>query len=173
MSKTALITGITGQDGAYLAEFLLSKGYKVYGGYRRLSSPNFWRLEELAVKDKINLKVYKEYHIEKTLDQKKEEIKNYAKLHNLEFDGKFLIAYRNHDNYRGLFNKTIIYNEINKKYKDWHCDNNSNHDNSFGLGIWPKGNTKIKVDLEDWGCAVNGDTEGKARVSAFTLLENN
>lgn len=55
MSKTALITGITGQDGAYLAKFLISKGYKVYGGYRRLSSPNFWRLEELAVKDKINL----------------------------------------------------------------------------------------------------------------------
>ena len=37
----AFITGITGQDGAYLAEFLLQKGYKVYGGFRRLSTPNF------------------------------------------------------------------------------------------------------------------------------------
>ncbi len=47
--KTAIITGITGQDGAYLAELLLSKGYHVYGTYRRTSSVNFWRLEELGV----------------------------------------------------------------------------------------------------------------------------
>jgi len=52
---TALITGITGQDGAYLADFLLKKGYTVYGTYRRLSSPNFWRLEYLGIFDKINL----------------------------------------------------------------------------------------------------------------------
>ncbi|HWR71493.1 MAG TPA: GDP-mannose 4,6-dehydratase, partial [Dehalococcoidia bacterium] len=43
--KNALITGITGQDGSYLAQLLLSKGYKVYGTYRRLSTPNFWRLQ--------------------------------------------------------------------------------------------------------------------------------
>lgn len=53
--KTALITGITGQDGAYLAEFLLNKGYQVYGGYRRISTPNFWRIEELGIKDRVNL----------------------------------------------------------------------------------------------------------------------
>ena len=47
--KTAIITGITGQDGAYLAELLLSKGYTVYGTYRRTSSVNFWRLEELGI----------------------------------------------------------------------------------------------------------------------------
>ncbi len=40
--KKVLITGITGQDGAYLAAFLLKKEYKVYGTYRRLSTPNFW-----------------------------------------------------------------------------------------------------------------------------------
>lgn len=40
--KSAIITGITGQDGAYLAELLLGKGYKVYGTYRRTSSVNFW-----------------------------------------------------------------------------------------------------------------------------------
>lgn len=55
MSKTVFITGITGQDGAYLAKLLLEKGYKVYGGYRRLSTPNFWRLEELGIKNKITL----------------------------------------------------------------------------------------------------------------------
>ena len=49
MKKTAFITGITGQDGAYLAELLLSKGYEVTGGFRRLSTPNFWRLEELVL----------------------------------------------------------------------------------------------------------------------------
>lgn len=52
---TALITGVTGQDGAYLAELLLSKGYTVYGTYRRTSSVNFWRIEELGVANHPNL----------------------------------------------------------------------------------------------------------------------
>src|SRR5262245_18337049 len=47
--KTAIITGVIGQDGAYLTELLLSKGYTVYGTYRRTSSVNFWRLEELRL----------------------------------------------------------------------------------------------------------------------------
>ena len=47
--KAALITGITGQDGAYLAELLLHKGYHVVGAYRRTSSTNFWRMEELGI----------------------------------------------------------------------------------------------------------------------------
>ncbi|MHA7733133.1 GDP-mannose 4,6-dehydratase [Nitrosopumilus sp. S6] len=53
--KRALITGITGQDGSYLADFLLKKGYKVFGTYRRLSTPNFWRLHYLGIYDKIDL----------------------------------------------------------------------------------------------------------------------
>jgi GDPmannose 4,6-dehydratase len=55
MNKTALITGITGQDGAYLAKFLLDKGYTVYGTYRRISTPNFWRLQYLDVFEHVNL----------------------------------------------------------------------------------------------------------------------
>jgi GDPmannose 4,6-dehydratase len=55
VKKSALITGITGQDGAYLAKFLLDKGYKVFGTYRRLSTPNFWRLQYLNIFDKVNL----------------------------------------------------------------------------------------------------------------------
>jgi len=55
--KTAIITGISGQDGAYLAELLLSKGYAVYGTYRRTSSVNFWRIEELGVAGHPNLKL--------------------------------------------------------------------------------------------------------------------
>ena len=49
MARKALITGITGQDGAYLTELLLGKGYEVYGAFRRSSSVNYWRLEELGV----------------------------------------------------------------------------------------------------------------------------
>lgn len=55
MTKKAFITGVTGQDGAYLSKFLLSKGYSVSGGYRKLSIPNFSRLDELGIRDKINL----------------------------------------------------------------------------------------------------------------------
>lgn len=49
--KSAVVTGITGQDGAYLAQLLLDKGYTVYGAYRRTSSVNFWRIEELGVRN--------------------------------------------------------------------------------------------------------------------------
>jgi GDPmannose 4,6-dehydratase len=54
-TKRALITGITGQDGAYLAQLLLEKGYHVTGTYRRSSSVNFWRIEELGVAAHPNL----------------------------------------------------------------------------------------------------------------------
>lgn len=52
---TALVTGITGQDGAYLAELLLNKGYTVYGTYRRTSSVNFWRIHDLGIAEHPNL----------------------------------------------------------------------------------------------------------------------
>jgi GDPmannose 4,6-dehydratase len=54
-TKKALITGITGQDGAYLAQLLLEKGYIVTGTYRRSSSVNFWRIEELGIASHPNL----------------------------------------------------------------------------------------------------------------------
>jgi GDPmannose 4,6-dehydratase len=53
--KRALITGITGQDGAYLAQLLLDKGYQVFGTYRRSSTVNFWRIEELGIARHPNL----------------------------------------------------------------------------------------------------------------------
>lgn len=55
--KKALITGVTGQDGAYLTKLLIGKGYLVYGGFRRTSSVNFWRLEELKITNHPNLKL--------------------------------------------------------------------------------------------------------------------
>ncbi|MES2323313.1 MAG: GDP-mannose 4,6-dehydratase [Pseudomonadota bacterium] len=57
ITKKALITGITGQDGAYLAQLLLEKGYEVTGTYRRSSSVNFWRIEELGIEAHPNLKL--------------------------------------------------------------------------------------------------------------------
>lgn len=55
--KKAIVTGITGQDGAYLAELLLEKGYRVFGAYRRTSSVNFWRIEELGIARHPNLEL--------------------------------------------------------------------------------------------------------------------
>jgi GDPmannose 4,6-dehydratase len=54
MSKRAIITGITGQDGSYLAELLLSKGYEVIGVVRRASAPNYWRIQHLL--DRVTLR---------------------------------------------------------------------------------------------------------------------
>lgn len=53
-SRTAVVTGVTGQDGAYLARALLEKGYAVYGTFRRTSSVNFWRIEELGIRQHPN-----------------------------------------------------------------------------------------------------------------------
>ena len=53
--KNALVTGVTGQDGPYLARDLLDKGYKVFGTYRRVSTPNFWRLQSLGILNRITL----------------------------------------------------------------------------------------------------------------------
>lgn len=56
-TRKAIITGITGQDGAYLTQLLLEKGYKVFGTYRRTSSVNFWRLDELGIASHPNLEL--------------------------------------------------------------------------------------------------------------------
>lgn len=55
MTKTAFITGVSGQDGAYLAKLLLEKGYRVVGGVRRSSHPTSWRLERLAIAEQVEL----------------------------------------------------------------------------------------------------------------------
>lgn len=55
--KTAIVTGVSGQDGAYLTQLLLDQGYRVFGTYRRTSSVNLWRLEELGVSNHANLQL--------------------------------------------------------------------------------------------------------------------
>ena len=80
--KNALITGITGQDGGYLAELLLSKGYKVYGAQRRNTGKKHWRLDELNITDHIefiDIDLSEPYNIEKVIDKAKpDEIYNLA-----------------------------------------------------------------------------------------------
>ncbi len=70
--KKAFITGISGQDGAYLSKLLVEKGYEVYGGYRRSSTLNLWRLEEMGVVQDVRLMPFEsmEYNnILRTIDQ--------------------------------------------------------------------------------------------------------
>jgi len=70
--KKAIITGITGQDGSYLAKLLLSKGYKVYGAQRRNTGIKHWRLDELGITDQIeflDFDLSEPYNIEKTIDK--------------------------------------------------------------------------------------------------------
>ena len=55
--KKAIVTGITGQDGAYLAQHLLNEGYKVFGTVRRLSSLNLWRIQDLSIENHPNLEL--------------------------------------------------------------------------------------------------------------------
>ena len=68
--KKAFVTGVTGQDGAYLAELLLKNGYKVYGGVRRSSTTNTWRLKHLKIENDIefvDFELLEETNITKTL----------------------------------------------------------------------------------------------------------
>jgi GDPmannose 4,6-dehydratase len=70
--KKALVTGITGQDGAYLTEFLLRKGYQVHGSFRRTSDLNLTRLRYLGVDDKIHfvpLELHEFTNIQRTIDK--------------------------------------------------------------------------------------------------------
>jgi hypothetical protein len=108
--------------------------------------------------------------VKKTLEQKRKEVQEYAAKYNLKYDDEYLYAYRNHDCWgRGVWNQTISY-QSGIYYYDWHCDLNPDNPNSFGLGIWPKGNTTVKIKISDWGTVVNHGPEGKARVWGFQII---
>jgi hypothetical protein len=93
----------------------------------------------------------------------------YAKKHYLKIKGGLLLAYRNHDKFgRGAYKKTLFY-QRGKLYRDWHCDPRAEVKNSFGFGIWPKGDIKVAVPLKDFVVVVNRD-DGKARVLAFRVV---
>lgn len=112
---------------------------------------------------------YKDIHRETTREENIKEMKEYAEKYKLKFDGEYLYAFRNHDEYgRGMWNRTIFY-ETGKYYHDWHCDMRRDTENSFGLGIFPKGNTPVRVKVEDWGVCVSRK-DGKCRVWGFEVL---
>ncbi len=70
--KKAIITGITGQDGGYLAKLLLSKGYKVYGAQRRNTGKRYWRLDELGIRNDIeivDIDLTEPFNVSKMLDE--------------------------------------------------------------------------------------------------------
>ena len=148
----------------FIREFKDKVDWDYISYYQKLSQ-DFIR----EFKDKVNVKFQEEKHKEKSYSQKLKEIKSYAEKYNLKFENNILYAFRNHDVWgRGIYNKTISY-ESGKYYKDWHCDLDENTLNSFGLGIWPKGNTQVKIKVEDWGVEVK-DNKGKARVFGFEVM---
>ena len=79
MSKTALVTGITGQDGAYLAELLLERGYKVYGAQRRNTGIQHWRTDRLGITSDIDFELNEISNIQRVIeDTTPDEIYNLA-----------------------------------------------------------------------------------------------
>jgi ribosomal protein L31 len=124
-------------------------------------------------KDKIDIDIYNKHHKEFTYDERLVDMTAYAKKYNLKFDGKTLIAYRQHDKLgRGKWSNIIRY-EVGKYYRDWHCDMDITNGASFGLGIFPKGNVKVSVDIDDWGLWLHRCDSGKCRIWGFTVLEQN
>ena len=74
--KKAVVTGITGQDGAYLAQLLLEKGYKVLGAQRRNTGKKYWRLDELGITKDIefvDIDLGEPYNIERMMDKTQPE----------------------------------------------------------------------------------------------------
>ena len=149
-------------------EFIIKFQSKVYWGYISI----YQNLSEEFIekfKDEVNVNAYRQTHRKTTTKDKIKEIQAYAKKHKLEFDGKYLYAFRNHDKWgRGSFNKTLTY-DSGYYYKDWHCDMRKDEENSFGMGIWPKGNTPVRVKVSDWGLCV-GREDGKCRVWGFEVI---
>jgi hypothetical protein len=151
----------------FIREFKNKVDWGYISKYQKLSE-NFIKEFE----DKINKEIqYAIHHDKRTEEEKIEEIKNYVKLWNLEFDGEYLYAYRNHDQWgRGYYNKTIFY-EKGKYYRDWRCDLNPKNNNSFGFGVWPVGKIKIKIKVDDWGVIVEQKERNKARVWGFEIIQ--
>ena len=150
--------------------FIREFKYKVdwyYISYNQTLSENFIR----EFKDKININIQlKNHHDSRTVEQKRLEMTDYAKQWNLKFENDVLHAFREHDKYgRGAYNSSMSY-KPGEYHRDWRCDLNPENHSSFGLGIWPKGNTPVEVKLEDWGVVVKGDKKGKARVWGFSTI---
>jgi len=114
--------------------------------------------------------ISKHQHSYKKRNWKPIKLESYLKKHSLKSDKKYFYAFRNHDSIgNGRIKSNSFYTQ-GKYYTDWHCDLNPNNENSYGFGIYPKGNTPIKVKLSDWGTEVKNNQEGKARVWGFEII---
>ena len=119
--KKAIITGITGQDGGYLAKLLLSKGYKVYGAQRRNTGKRYWRLDELGIRDQIeivDIDLTEPFNVSKLLDEiQPDEFYNLAaqSFVGLSFDQPQVTT---HTNALGVLNilEAIRHNHPNVKF---------------------------------------------------------
>ena len=132
--------------------------------YQKLSK-NFIQLfkNRLTIKSQL-----KRHHNKLSYQQKLEIAKRYAKKYDLKCDSEHLYAYREHDEFnRGMFSNITFYDKKGI-YTDWHCDLNPAIENSFGLGIFPKGNIKIRIKIKDIGCWPNNSN--KLRVWAFEII---
>jgi hypothetical protein len=148
----------------FIREFKDILDWKDISEYQNISVEFFNEFKEL-----IDMEIYKTVHRKISKEEKIQEMTRYAKRYKLKFDGENLYAYRNHDTKgRGSYHPTIFY-ENGKYYRDWHCDMRPKIKNSFGLGIWPTGNTPIKVAVDDWGLWIPYN-EGKCRVWGFTVI---
>ena len=132
-----------------------------------------WRY--ISSSQKLSLKFCKEFKLDDTiskLSKKINPVENalaYAKKHKLKVDKTYLYAFRKHDSWeRGVYFKNIYY-EKGKYYKDWRCDPRTDVENSYGLGIFPSGNTQVRVKLKDFCVEVNR-VDGKARVWGFEII---
>ena len=76
--KRALITGISGQDGAYLAQFLINKGYLVVGGERQNASGSLWRLKELNIENKIEILPFELQEENEYRNKRRRNVKRYV-----------------------------------------------------------------------------------------------
>ena len=120
--------------------------------------------------DKVHYKIAKDI-LNQTPDKETRisRAKKYAEKYNLNIDNEYLYAFRNHDkNGNGM----VKYNSFYKSgtyYTDWHCDPRVEEKNSYGFGIYPVGNTPVKVKLEDF-CIDIEEYDNKARVWGFQVI---
>ena len=147
----------------FIKEFQDKVSWNRISMYQNLSEPFIREFQ-----DKVDIKTYNDAHKKKNIIQKRKKVKEYAKKYNLKYNKTYIYAYRNHDKLgRGIIKPTQYKKNI--YYRDWHIDMREDVKNSFGFGVFPKGNTKVKVKIKDWGCAVIRE-DGKARVLGFEII---
>ena len=149
----------------FIREFQDKVKWKEISIYQQLSEEFIKEFQ-----DKVDSHLYKAVHQVISHQKKLKQAKAYAKKYKLQCDNKYLYAYRMHDfNGAGIWNKAIKYKK-GTYYRDWHLDMRPEVENSFGLGIFPEGNTKVKVKIEDWGVEVFDDSRNKVRVWGFEIV---